>query len=65
MSHAEYIMLRNIKVVDLWRMQPQQVAAFAQTCSGRLRATIELAMLRRKISAERLVPMRCRSTVSK
>ncbi|RMS56915.1 hypothetical protein ALP64_201454 [Pseudomonas syringae pv. actinidiae] len=20
MSHAEYIMLRNIKVVDLWRM---------------------------------------------
>ncbi len=22
MSHAEYIMLRNIKVVDLWRMSP-------------------------------------------
>ncbi len=44
MSHAEYIMLRNIKVVDLRRMQPNQVAAFAKTCSWRLRATIELAM---------------------
>ncbi|KPY27053.1 hypothetical protein ALQ60_200248 [Pseudomonas syringae pv. papulans] len=48
MSHVEYIMLRNIKVVDLWRMQPNQVAAFAKTCSGRFRATIELAMHRRK-----------------
>lgn len=50
MSHAEYTMLRNIKVVDLWRMQPHQVAAFAQTCSGRLRAAIEIAMRRRKSS---------------
>lgn len=48
MSHAEYIMLRNIKIVDLWRLRPDQVAAFANTCSRRLRATIEVAGRARK-----------------
>lgn len=47
MSQADYTMLRNIRVIDLCRASPAQIAAFTRTCPKRVKAMIEMARWRR------------------
>jgi hypothetical protein len=47
MSHSNYTMLRNIRVIDLYSTPPVQIAKFTRTCSRRVKAMIELSRWKR------------------
>lgn len=47
MSQADYIMLRNIRVMDLGRATPAQIAAFTRFCPKRIKAMIDQARWKR------------------
>jgi hypothetical protein len=47
MSQADYITLRNIKVIDLGRASPAQIAAFTRLCTHRVKIAIEFSRWKR------------------